>query len=226
MMKLKPVTASLLSLVLGFALFQTASADVLLNGGFELGAGGNADNWNQIAGPFGTSTQSNLDPFDGAFSAYMQIDNSNAPNLYAFEQIQGVGSIDPLQNYNLSFYARIDDDSAAALVGLDFFVDIQWLDQDGSDGGGFQGGTLVSLVGAGINTGYQLFELLDLDVPDTADSFLLRFSMNPGAVAGLTNGLYVDNAVLSSTSGAVPEPGSAVMLGLGGLAMLMRRRRR
>ena len=99
------------------------------------------------------------------------------------------------------------------------------LDQDGSDGGGVKGQTLTSLIGAGIGTSYQTFSLLDIDVPDGADSFLLRFQISSGPIEGIANGLWIDNVSLSVVGGVVPEPASWGLLLMGSLAFARRRRK-
>ncbi|QEG36416.1 carbohydrate binding domain-containing protein [Bythopirellula goksoeyrii] len=183
---------------------ENASANILLNPGFEIGTGDDADDWLEVAGPSGSTTRSNAMPNSGSFSAYMMADHINnpaAPTPYAIEQIQPVGSIDNGLNYNLSFSAKVD---SLNFDGFDMFYQILWLDQDVSDGGGVKGETLTQLIPAGINTSYQSFGLIDMDVPSGADSFLLRIQLSPGAVGGIANGLYVDDVNLSPvTSGGL-----------------------
>jgi len=202
------------------ALSTTASANVILNSGFEAGFGADANDWAELSGPAGFVGRSDAMPNSGDYSAYMAFDHINngaAGAAYFMEQNQPVGSIDPSFDYNLSFYAKVD---SLDFTGMDTFVQILWLDQDGSNGGGVQGEMLTSLVGLGISTSYQQFSFNDMDVPDGADSFLLRFQMSAGAVNNIANGLYVDDVSLA----AVPAPGSVALLGLGGLVATRRRR--
>ncbi len=198
-----------------------ASANVLQNAGFEAGTGADAADWAEIVGgPSGSVGRSSLMPNTGAFSAYMQFDHINNPTAggaYFIEQVQPVGSIDPSLNYDLSFFAKMD---SMDFTGMDAFVQILWLDQDASNGGGVQGEMLTSLVGLGIGTEYQQFSFDGMDVPDGADSFLLRFQLSAGAVDNIANGLYIDDASLT----AVPAPASAALLALGALTGARRRR--
>jgi len=194
-----------------------ASADIF-NAGFEAGTGADADDWNEvIGGSAGNVERSLAMPNSGDYSAYMSFDHINNPaagGAYFIEQNQPVGSITAETDYTLSFYAAVDSTS---FVGMDTFVQILWLDQDGSDGGGVRGESLTSLIGLGVNESYQQFSL-DLTSAAGADSFLLRFQLSAGAVDGIANGLYVDDVALT------PAPGALALLGLGGLAAGRRRR--
>jgi len=181
-----------------------AAANILLNPGFELGTGADAVDWEEFGGPSGTTTRSDAMPNTGAFSMFMQADHVNNPPAavpYFVQQVQPVGSIDNTLNYDLSFSAKVD---SLNFDGIDMFYQLQWLDQDASDGGGVKGETLVSLSGAGVNTSYQPFTLTDIDVPDGADSFLLRFQLSPGPIPDIANGLHIDDVSLS-LNGVVQE---------------------
>jgi hypothetical protein len=198
-----------------------SAANILLNPGFESGTGSDADNWAEFASPpAGTTARAVLQPFSGTFHIYMKVDNLNNPPagvaLFA-EQNQGANTIDNSLNYNLSLYAKSD---STDFTGVDMFYQILWLDQDGSDGGGVKGESLTSLIGAGINTSYQQFGLSNINVPDGADSFLIRVQLSGGAVPGIVQGLSVDDVVLE----VVPEPTSLSLLALGGMLALRRRR--
>lgn len=201
-----------------FGIAASASANIIMNSGFEAGSGSDAADWAEIlGGPSGTVGRSTANPFSGAASAYMSFDHINnaaAGGAYFIEQNQPVGSTTAGSDYNLSFYAMVD---SASFVGMDTFVQILWLDQDASDGGGVKGETLVSLIGLGINESYQQFSL-DLTAAAGSDSFLLRFQLSAGAVDNIANGVYVDDVALT------PTPASAALLGLGGLFATRRRR--
>tara|TARA_R110000744_G_scaffold42173_1_gene95379 strand:+ start:1623 stop:2276 length:654 start_codon:yes stop_codon:yes gene_type:complete len=203
-----------------FGIASAASANIITNGDFEAGTGIDADGWSELSGPVGFVGRSDSMPFSGTYAAYMSFDhinNSAAGAAYFMEQNQPVGSITAGESYDLSFQAKVDSTS---FVGMDTFVQILWLDQDGSDGGGVRGELLTSLIGLGINESYQEFSLDGLVAAAGADSFLLRFQISAGAVPDIANGLYVDDISLSQ----VPAPASAALFGLGGLLVNRRRR--
>ena len=210
--------ASKIALLAAAALTATASANIVENAGFENGSGADAFDWAEIVGgPSGGVERSLAMPNSGDYSAYLFFDHINNPaagGAYFIEQNQPVGSINGGEDFNLSFYAK---SMSTDFIGMDAFVQILWLDQDGSNGGGVQGETLTSLIGLGLNDSYQQFSL-DLTSAVGADSFLLRFQVSAGAVDNIANGMYVDDVALT------PAPGAMALLGLGGLAATRRRR--
>tara|TARA_R110002072_G_scaffold42539_1_gene120156 strand:- start:77 stop:730 length:654 start_codon:yes stop_codon:yes gene_type:complete len=206
--------------VSAFGIASTASANIISNGGFEAGTSFDADNWGELSGPSGFVGRSDSMPFSGSYAAYMAFDhinNSAAGAAYFMEQNQPVGTVISGESYDLSFQAKVDSTS---FVGMDTFVQILWLDQDGSDGGGVRGEMLTSLIGLGINESYQEFSMEGLVAADGADSFLIRFQISAGAVSGIANGLSVDDVSFTQ----VPAPASAALFGLTGLFANRRRR--
>jgi hypothetical protein len=213
---------AVLSAVAAVALSNNASANIILNPGFENGSGADAADWAELGGAAGSTARSGAMPSSGSFAAHMSFDhNANTPSAgaYFIEQNQGANVIDNTDNFDLTFQAKVD---STVFTGMDTFYQVLWLDQDGSHGGGVKGETLTSLIGAGINTNYQTFSLLNINVPDGADSFLLRFQISSGPVAGIANGLWVDNVSLAEV---VPEPTTFGLLAIAGLLSLARRKR-
>jgi hypothetical protein len=205
------------------AFASDASANIILNSGFEIGSGADAADWAELGGPAGSTSRASGMPSSGSFAAHMSFDhiaNPPAGGAYFIEQNQGANVIDNTDNFDLTFVAKAD---STDFTGTNMFYQILWLDQDASHGGGVKGETLTSLVDAGISTSYQTFSLLNINVPDGADSFLLRFQVAAGAVAGVANGLWVDNVSLSEV---VPEPASWCLLVTSGLLALARLRRK
>lgn len=213
-------THTLAALFSATLLAGPASANILLNPDFEIGSGTDAADWLLVVGAAGTTQRVATMPQSGVSHIYMQFDhftNPAAPTPYAVEQNPGVGTIDNSLNYDLSFYAKVD---STDFTGTDIFYQILWLDQDASHGGGVKGETLTQLIPAGINTNYQQFGISDMDVPDGADSYLLRFQLSPGAVDDIANGLYIDNTSLA----IVPEPGTLALAGTGLILLRLPRR--
>ncbi len=200
-----------------------ASANIILNPGFEAGTGTDAADWTESGGPAGSAVRSSADPSSGAFAAHMSFDhvaNPPAAGGYSVSQNQGANVIDNTVNFDLKFDAKLD---SSDVTGMNAFYQILWLDQDGSHGGGVKGETLTSLLGLGISTSYQTFSVSDIDVPDGADSFELRFQIASGPIPEIANGLWIDNVSLAAI-GVVPEPASLGLLMVGGLLALARRR--
>ena len=179
-----------------------ASANVLINPGFEAGAGDVAAWWTNVEGPFGSTGRSDFMPASDDFSAYLQADhigNPGAPTPYSIEQLQPAGTIDNTLNYNLSFSAKADSDD---FTGFDMIYQILWLDGNGA----VQGETATSLISEGLDTTYQTFGISDMDVPNGANSFHLRFQLLPGAVPEVANGLFIDDVVLEPIGGGPGVP--------------------
>lgn len=184
---------------------ETPIANFLANGGFEDGTGADADNWNELgAGATSTVGRSTNEPASGTAHAYMEVDNTvtQAGAAVYVDQTLGARLIDPSLLYDLSFQAKSD---STDFTGMNLFVQVQWLDQDGSHGGGVVSETLESLIsyGPGLGTSYQAFSLTGLNPTAGADSVTVRFQLSAGADPGLDNGLLVDDVVLAS-AGAAP----------------------
>lgn len=208
--------ATLTTGLVGFANGQNA----IVNGDFENGTTG----WNLLgSNPPNATIGIAVDPLTGSNAATASIDNTSttigASLLY--QQIQPVGSIDGTQLYDFTFEARLDNSN---LAGLGIFANLLFLDQDGSNGGGVQQQYFEILHLQGISDTYQTFSFTGLDPTVGADSFELQFQLAPGAVPGIQNTLYVDNASL--TPQVVPEPSSFGLAVAAGISGLLRRRRK
>ncbi|MEM9167684.1 MAG: hypothetical protein AAGB48_11775, partial [Planctomycetota bacterium] len=115
-------TRILMAAALGSFATAASAQNLILNPGFELGTGGDADNWEEIGGPSGATIRSDAMPFAGGWHASMSYDHvANTPSAAPFfiQQVSPANSIDPLVNYDFSFYAKLD---GTDLVGLNVFA--------------------------------------------------------------------------------------------------------
>lgn len=200
---------------------NTMAVSLLANGDFEAGTGTDLDNWEELGSnpPNALVGYSTSDPASGTGHAFMSIDNTVNPAGTAIfiQQVTPVGSVNEGQTYTLTFDAKM---TSLDFTGINVFAQVQFLDSDGSDGGGVRGEVLQSLIPT-INTSYQSFTIENLQPLAGADAVLVRFQLSAGAVDGIVNSFQVDNASFQ----AIPEPSSAGLLLLGALGGLIRRRR-
>lgn len=89
----------------------------------------------------------------------------------------------------------------------------------------------ITHLGGGLGTGHDVHDDLDLDLSGLADhtlavgeSAIIQIAFSNGTGSGGGHHLFLDNVAVSGDI-AVPEPSSALLLGLGGLALGLRRRK-
>ncbi len=195
-------TLSLTVLATGAIGFSQAHG--VINPGFEDGTGTDAAFWEEIVGANGTVERSTAMPNSGTYSAFIGFDNTSSPvgGAHFIQQNSGFGGIaDPLLNYDFGFFAKVD---STDFTDHNIFAQLQWLDQS-PGGSGFISQIEVPLIADGINTSYQQFGATNIDVPDNANSYLVRFQIAHGGLGGVSNGLYVDDITLDAI-GAPPPP--------------------
>lgn len=203
--------------LLSLCLAVAANANVSLNGmisnfGFETGAGTDADNWMENAiGNVATVQRVAEQALDGTYSEkfYLNYVAETGTKAEILQQT-AVGSIVTGQTYDFSFYAK-----GYAGPGVVGFVQVQWLDGDGSNGGGVKGVGPMTQFGTSLTSTYQLFSQTGLVAPAGADCAYISIRLEGGAFVGSTGYMYVDNVV--------PEPATMSLLALGGL--LLRKRK-
>jgi hypothetical protein len=191
----------------------------IVNGGFESGIGVNADNWtNTIANPgAGAGTQvyrTDLVPHSGAFHMALEVDSDLAPGeVFATSDLF---AIVPGETFTFSFWSRLDATNGPGLVA---FYTIQFLDSDGSNGGGVKGQTGPTPFYGSLTDAYGQITA-QITAPDAStgvDAAFLRLQFAGGAFAASDGRIYVDDV-------NVPEPTTAALLPLATIALLTRRR--
>ncbi|MCB9849837.1 MAG: PEP-CTERM sorting domain-containing protein [Phycisphaerales bacterium] len=195
-------------------------ATVNLNPGFELGSAGDADNWNELffGGGAGTITErTNLEPAAGDWHMMLHLAGTDPSGSHAEAQNQSpTFSVTPGSLYDFSFDAKRVGPLGVSVVA--FYV-VQWLDSDGSHGGGVKGSTPLTMFGGGLTEDYQTFGFTGEAAAADADAALIKVYLDGGAILGASATVYVDNAALT-----VPEPASLTLLGIGCLFATHRRR--
>ncbi|MCB9852570.1 MAG: PEP-CTERM sorting domain-containing protein [Phycisphaerales bacterium] len=196
------------------------AADLIANGGFELGTGADADNWSQFEGATPPALASvdrvNMMQATGDWAMELSVTGStlSVGTNAEIQQLTALNSITPGASYDMSFLAK----AANIGPGVVVFMEVQWLDSDGSDGGGVKGSSgLVQFAGSLTNV-YQLFGFTGIVAAPGSDAAQVDIRMNGGAFDGSDGLIYIDDVTLT------PEPGSLALLAIGGMALLRRRR--
>lgn len=204
-----------------------AAANLLVNPGFELGTGTDADNWSEIeasgdplnATP--TTDRVGTNPHSGSFAMQLSYVNTATPGTGSnaeIQQLTALNSVVPGQSYDYSFYARRVGELGAGTV---VFAEIQFLDSDGSNGGGVKGGSGLLQIQNGLTEAYTLFSFPGIVASADSDAALVMLRVSGGAVENSSATMLVDDMVFESP---VPEPAALSLLGLGALALVRRRR--
>lgn len=188
---------------------QASAVDVAVNGGFETG---DFTGWTEFLSPDASIVSA--DPFEGQFNA--KIDNQNDAGVAALLKGAnfGAGVAQPNTPVEVRFWAR----GSAGPGGVHFAELFSEL-----DGGGV---SKTEILGGGplfpaSDTEWQEYVFNTTLGPDVSGGVTLQFNAATGAVAGSFSTLEIDGVSVD----VVPEPASMALMGLGGLAMLARRRR-
>lgn len=187
----------------------TAQLELTTNGGFEAG---DISDWVEF--PTGGSSFFNVtgDSSSGAFAG--NVFNDVDGSAYIVKQANlGIGQVSPGDTVTISFDAK-GSGEAGGVHFAEFFSEI--------DGGGTSSSAILG--GAPLfplSDAYTTYNFTTTAGADVSAGVTLQFVAATGANIGSTSTLFIDNVSVS----IVPEPTTAALAGLGGLAMLGRRRR-
>jgi len=188
---------------------EALAIDLAENGGFETG---DTSGWQDLTGPTQPFTVESTDPFAGSFNG--QIENTVEGTAAVVKQAnKGAGLAVGGAEVTVKFWAR----GPAAEGGVHFAELFSELDGGGTSKSEILGGAPL-FPDAQVWTPYEFVTTLG---PDVSGGVTLQFAAVTGANPASTSTLEIDNVSIET----IPEPASMALLGMGGLAMLARRRR-
>jgi len=205
---------TLLSLAIAFCLATTAAADeVAVNGGFETG---DFTGWQQF--PSGTQEVGGFDPTEGAFAARLFNDNPASASLIKNANV-GIGIVNPGDLVRISFDAR-GAFNAGGVAFAEFFSEL--------DGGGTSSSEILGGGPLALSADPAEWTSFSFDVfagPDVSGGITLQLTATTGGDPSSLADVFYDNVSINVNPTVVPEPSACLLLSLGGLAVLRRRRR-
>ncbi len=200
------VTVEVISTPVNIALGKPSSASsssgssLVANGGFEAGTGMNADSWSLLELPMGSSTASAIRdsavPYGGSWHLSLSVAGAadGGPAAEA-QHLSPTDSVIPGSEYDLQVMIRRVGDFGPGVVAQ---IAVQWLDSDGSHGGGVKGSTGFTNIQDGITEDYSAFGFDDLVAPTGSDAALVLLRLAGGAMSGSDGQIACDDVSLVS----------------------------
>lgn len=190
--------------------------NIIGNPGFEDPVAPMVGNWMLTIGSVGagsTVLQDTTAPHSGTFDILFEVDSGTlegAGNVFITQQT-ALDTILPGELYDISFWAR----SLEAVIGpgLVAFYRVDFLDSDGSHGGGVKGSTPLTQFQGGLTTTYSQIAL-QWTAPAEADAAYFLIQLVGGAFDESNGSIYVDDVNISLA--AIPEPSSIFLMMAGG----------
>ncbi len=213
MLTMKPI-ATALTLAGSLAAGQALAADVAVNGDFEAAS---LAGWSNFDPALFTLESSS--PQEGNFNGKFTNTNDGGSAVIAKQANLAAGLLTPNADITVSFYAR----GSAANGGVHFAELFSELDGGGVSKSELLGGAPLFPAS---DTVWQFYSFDTTLGPDVSGGVTLQFAAVTGAVSGSVSILEIDDVQVNTAVSAIPEPASALLFGLGGLAVLGGRRRR
>ncbi|MHC5109358.1 MAG: PKD domain-containing protein [Planctomycetota bacterium] len=194
--------------VMNVALGKPASASseaggsLAANGGFESGSGTDADNWSLLEFPAGSSTATTdrvaTIPNSGTWHLQMSVMGAgNGGPATEAQQLTPTGSVTPGNSYDLEVHLRRIGAIGPGVVAQ---VAVQWLDSDGSHGGGVKGTTGFMHVEGSLTESYAPFGFKGAIAAADSDAALIILRLAGGAFDGSDGQMAADDVSLISAS--------------------------
>ena len=220
MFNLKPTQTRIASAIMVAAALTSVNAataatvELATNGGFETG---DFTGWTQFESAPGNQTISADNPSSGSFSGNINngVDFSNSLMKQANV---GIGIVTPGQSVDISFDARGSYAVPGGVAFAEFFSEV--------DGGGTSSALILGSGPLSLDPDpnvWKTFNFTTITGPDVSGGVTLQLGATNGP--GNPTNMFYDNVSITVESTGIPEPGSAALLCLGAVGVVLRRRR-